>query len=92
MHLGLDFLLHHDDGRAHFWPVTNWIFQSPVSYWDGRHYGNIVGPLEIAMSLLCCAVLWRRFATGWMRALIGALAVAEAMPVIMFGIMFAGST
>ena len=32
LHLVLDFGLHHDDGRAHFWPISNWIFASPVSY------------------------------------------------------------
>jgi hypothetical protein len=90
LHLGLDFLLHHDDGRAHFWPVTNWIFESPVSYWDRNHYGNIIGPLEILASLLCCAVLWRRFTGRWMRVLIAVLGVLEFAPVVIFTIMFAG--
>ena len=92
LHLGLDFLLHHDDGRAHFWPVTNWIFMSPVSYWDGDHYGNIVGPLEIAASLLCCVVLWRRFSGIAMRGVIVALGVMECAPFIVFTIMFAGGS
>jgi len=83
-----DFLLHHDDGRAHFWPVTNWIFQSPVSYWDGRHYGNIVGPIEILASLVCCVVLWRRFKGIGMRLLIAGLGALEFAPVILFAIMF----
>ncbi len=41
LHLGLDFLLHHDDGRAYSWPLTTWKFQSPVSYWDPNHYALI---------------------------------------------------
>ncbi|MEM9786988.1 MAG: cobalamin biosynthesis protein CobQ [Pseudomonadota bacterium] len=90
LHLGLDFLLHNDDGRAHFWPITNWIFQSPVSYWDGDHYGNIVGPLEVLLSLICCGVLWRRFVGTGMRVLIVALAIAEAAPVFIFWMMFGG--
>jgi hypothetical protein len=61
MHLGFDFLLHHDDGRAHFWPLSNWIFQSPVSYWDPAHYGTWVGMIEISVSLILCVVIWRRF-------------------------------
>lgn len=32
LHLALDFPLHNDDARAHFWPLTNWKFISPVSY------------------------------------------------------------
>lgn len=91
LHLFGDFALHHDDGRAHFWPATTWIFQSPLSYWDPRHYGNIVGPLEITASLACCVLLWRRFRGRWMRTLIGLLAVAEALPAIVFGLMFTGS-
>ena len=57
LHLGFDFLLHNDDGRAHFWPLSNWVFQSPVSYWDPDHYGNIAGSIEVALSVLCCGVL-----------------------------------
>ena len=90
LHLGLDFLMHHDDGRAHFWPLSDWIFQSPVSYWDPRHYGSLVGPIEIAVSLVCFGVLWRRYVGKAMRGLIAILALAEAAPIIIFGIMFAG--
>ncbi len=90
VHLGLDFLLHNDDGRAHFWPITNWIFQSPVSYWDADHYGNIMGPVEIILSLGLCVLLWRRFVGLWMRGLIVALGLMELAPVIVFTIMFAG--
>jgi len=90
LHLGLDFLLHHDDGRAHFWPITNWIFQSPVSYWDSNHYGNIVGPIEALSALVACVWLWRRFHGRWIRALIVALGVMECLPIVIFSIMFAG--
>ena len=90
LHIGLDFPLHHDDGRAHFWPLSTWVFQSPVSYWDRAHYGQIVGPIEIGLSLILCGVLWRRF-TGWvMRSFITVLAVAEAAPVFIWMFVFAG--
>jgi hypothetical protein len=91
LHLGMDFLLHHDDGRAHFWPLTTWKFQSPVSYWDPNHYGRIVGLIEIAVSLALCAVLWRRFRGRAMRGLIALLALAETVPAIMFSLMFAAT-
>lgn len=88
LHLGLDLAFHHDDGRAHFWPVTDWIFQSPVSYWDPDHYGQIVGALEVAAALACAVLLWRRLrARGW-RALIALLALAELLPLIVWAIMF----
>ena len=88
LHLGLDFLFHHDDGRAHFWPLTNWIFESPVSYWDPNHYGRIVGALEVAVSLLCCAVLWRRFRHWSMRGLTLILGGMEFAPFVIWAIMF----
>ena len=87
-HLGLDFLFHHDDGRAHFWPLSNWIFESPVSYWDPNHYGTIVGAIEVALSLLCCGILWQRF-KGWlMRALTVILGAMEFAPFVIWAIMF----
>ncbi|CUI27874.1 hypothetical protein [Cognatishimia activa] len=61
LHLLGDLPLHHDDGRAHFWPLTNWIFESPLSYWDTRHHAGIIGPLEFLLCLGCAiAILWQR--------------------------------
>lgn len=90
-HLGLDFLFHVDDGRAHFWPLSTWIFESPVSYWDRNHYGGIVGAVEVLMSAVLCVWLWRRFKTRLMRVIIAALAVTEVAPSIMFALMFGGN-
>lgn len=91
LHVVLDFLLHHDDARRHFWPLSDYVFVSPVSYWDPAHHGLIVGPIEVAVCLALSVVLWRRF-PGWLpRALIVLAMVAEASPAVMFGLMFAGS-
>ena len=90
LHLVFDFALHHDDARRHFWPITDFVFTSPVSYWDPRHFGNIFGPLEIAVSLLLCVVLWRRFKGWFARSLIVAAALAEMLPGLMFMMMFRG--
>ncbi len=75
LHLALDFPLHHDDGRMHFWPLSRWIFESPVSYWDDRHFGHIVKPLESAMALALLALLWRRFQRRWPRLVIAIAAL-----------------
>ena len=45
LHLICDFALHHDDARAHFWPISNWRFESPLSYWDSNHRAALVAPL-----------------------------------------------
>ena len=54
-----DLFLHHDDGHAHFWPFSDWVFQSPVSYWDPAHYGYIAAPLETLLVLGLTIFLWR---------------------------------
>ena len=87
-HLGLDFLFHVDDGRAHFWPLTTWIFESPVSYWDPNHYGRIVGMIEMLVAAALCVWLWRRFRTILMRAILFLLAAMEIAPRILFGLLF----
>lgn len=88
LHLALDFPVHNDDARAHFWPLTNWKFISPVSYWDGRYYGHIVGRIEAAAVVICGIVLWRRFASWIIRGLVLALVGMEMVPVIAFAIAF----
>ncbi len=42
----MDLPVHHDDGHRHFFPLSDWRFASPVSYWDPEHYGRIVGTAE----------------------------------------------
>lgn len=83
LHLALDFPLHHDDGRAHFWPVSNWIFESPVSYWDHRHHAAIVGPMELALAAGCAfAIIGKQLLrkTTLAVALLLAMEVAVVVP------------
>ncbi|MBM7068272.1 cobalamin biosynthesis protein CobQ [Actibacterium sp. 188UL27-1] len=91
LHLALDFPLHHDDGRPQFWPLTNWIFESPVSYWDSRAYGNIVGPIEVVASLILCGVLWRRFKAPLSRAVIVLAVLTQISPVMIWFFVFANA-
>lgn len=79
LHLALDFPLHHDDGRMHFWPVSSWIFESPVSYWDRQHYGHIVQPLESSLALALLFMLWRRFTRRGPRVVIALVALFTAL-------------
>ena len=61
LHLATDFPLHHDDARAHFWPLTGWVFESPFSYWDSDHHAGLVAPLTLLAVLISAAVVWRRW-------------------------------
>ncbi|MGB5863817.1 MAG: cobalamin biosynthesis protein CobQ [Sulfitobacter sp.] len=58
LHLCLDFPLHHDDGRAHFWPLSSWVFESPFSYWDVGHGAGWISPLEGALCVAAAVRLW----------------------------------
>ncbi len=80
LHLSLDLPLHHDDGRPHFWPLTSWIYESPLSYWDRRHGALWVGPVEVVLVLICATiVLLRR--PGWMLSLVVVLLVSAELMV-----------
>ena len=82
VHLAGDLPLHADDAHRHFWPLSDWRFYSPVSYWDRDHYGGAFSIIEAVLGLVLCAVLWRRFAVPWVRALLAlAAAVYVAVPV-----------
>jgi hypothetical protein len=79
LHLGLDFPLHHDDGRPHFWPLSSWVYQSPVSYWDVRNGARWIGPLEVVVALICFVVVLLR-KPGWALSVAAlALITAELM-------------
>ena len=51
LHMVFDLPLHHDDGHRHFLPLSNWRFESPISYWDPKHFGRIVAPIELLGSI-----------------------------------------
>lgn len=57
VHLLCDITLHNDDARAHFWPLSDWRFFSPVSYWDTNHHAAYVAPLEGLMAALATVYL-----------------------------------
>ena len=84
LHIAFDLPVHREDGHAHFWPLSDWVFISPVSYWDREHYGNVVGPLEILLVIALIAVLWRRFHAVWVRSLLLLGVVAQAAPFVYF--------
>lgn len=88
LHLLFDFPLHHDDARRHFWPLTDWIFHSPVSYWDPSHFGNFTSVIEVGVCVVFSAVLLRYFKSRLARGLILLLACVEVAPPLMFHLMF----
>ncbi len=61
IHCVVDLALHHDDGHRHFLPLSEFRFESPVSYWDPAHYGLFGAGLEGMVLVGAGAVLWTRY-------------------------------
>ena len=82
LHVAFDLPLHAEDAHRHFWPLSDWRFASPVSYWDPAHHGRIAGLAEAAGGVALCIVLWRRHAGRAGRAALALCAAAYlAVPV-----------
>ncbi len=79
LHLVLDFPLHADDAHRHFWPLTDWRFFSPVSYWDPAYRGWLGVTVETAFALGASAVLWFRFPRPRWRLVFAALALLQGL-------------
>ena len=50
-----DLPLHQEDAHRHFFPLSDWRFFSPVSYWNPDYYGNWVSLLE-CLSVFSAAI------------------------------------
>lgn len=68
LHLAFDFPFHADDAHRHFWPISDWRFHSPLSYWDSSKFGDIVSVVEMIAGAALCVVLWRRFDSKLIKA------------------------
>jgi len=77
LHLALDFPLHTHDARQHFWPLTDWVFESPVSYWDSAAYAGVVSPIALTLSAGALVLIWSRTKVLWIRILTAALFLME---------------
>lgn len=92
LHIALDFPLHTHDARMHFWPLTDWVFESPWSYWDRRQGATIVAPIEAALCVIAAIYLWLK-RPGWLlSALIVALLAAELMVANVWVFIFSNGT
>jgi hypothetical protein len=55
-----DFPIHVEDAHRHFWPLSNYRFISPVSYWDLRYHAREVAAVELLCVSAACLWLWVR--------------------------------
>lgn len=79
LHALMDLPLHREDAHRHLWPLSDWRFESPVSYWHPSHYGQWVSLAEIALVLGGAVVLWHRHPQRRIRGLVATLAGLYAL-------------
>ena len=75
IHIAFDFPVHGHDAYAHFWPLTEWKFHSPFSYWEAHLHGRWVSLIEAIIAMIAIGILWRRFDKIWVRIVLGLLAL-----------------
>ena len=78
LHIACDLPLHREDAHAHLWPISDWHFVSPVSYWDRAHHGALFSLFELALLAGSAAWLGRRARSTWLRLALGATLLACA--------------
>jgi len=83
LHVGLDLPFHVEDAHRHFYPLSEWRFESSLSYWDPAHFGAIVALAELTLVWMSSALLWRRSRNRWVRGSLLALS-------LLYGIGWAG--
>lgn len=70
LHEITDLFLHYDDGHAHFLPFSDFIFQSPLSYWDIRHHAYAVSIVIAIAELISFVILFLRVRTKLMKIIL----------------------
>ncbi|MDB9311748.1 hypothetical protein PN462_01445 [Spirulina sp. CS-785/01] len=70
LHSCFDIPIHHDDAHRHFYPLSDYRFISPVSYWDPKHHGAIIALLEIILVCLVTPFVWTLLKTHWAKAIL----------------------
>lgn len=85
LHAVTDFPLHHDDAHRQLFPLSDYRFASPVSYWDPRHHAAWGGVVELAVTALAVAVLVRRHEDSRARAAWAALWLLNLVPFLYWG-------
>lgn len=90
LHIAGDFPLHNDDAHRHFYPFSNWRFESPVSYWDPNFYGQYWSIFEIFLLLFTGYFAYTILQTTWARTILILLVVLSVTMFLFFSFIFSG--
>ncbi|MEL6688293.1 MAG: hypothetical protein AAFP97_11830 [Pseudomonadota bacterium] len=78
LHIALDLPVHAHDAYRHFWPLSEWRFYSPISYWETDLHARWVSLIEALIVLMSVVVLWVRFPKRWVRSILAILLILTA--------------
>lgn len=80
-----DFFTHTDDAHAHFVPLTDWRFSSPVSYYRSSHFGREFSMVELVFVAFAVWWMFTRFKQWSVRI----ITILVTLPFLMrLGVMF----
>lgn len=83
-HMATDLPVHNHDAYRHFWPLSDWRFISPFSYYEREHHAVWVSLIEIVIALTSIFILWKRFPKLWVKIILGSLAAFYiALPIVL---------
>ena len=82
LHCFVDLPLHHGDGHRHGFPLSDFRFDSPVSYYDPNHFGAVGGAIELTAALVATAWVAKNTASIQMRVALIVLAAAQAVSML----------
>ena len=75
-HCLLDLPVHHDDAHRHFYPFTDYRFNSPFSYWDTRHHARIVAGVEFGLVLIATPIVMSLLKTPYTKGILVLIDIA----------------
>jgi hypothetical protein len=83
LHCLADLPLHREDAHGHLWPLSDWRFLSPVSYWDPEHGGLVFLGFELAL-LVAAPFVLRRRSRAW--GLVGGITLGVSLAFLGFAV------
>ncbi len=89
LHCAVDLGLHHNDGHAHFWPFSNWVYQSPISYWDPAYYGIYFTIFEVILTFGLIVYIYKKFQSKKWAIILLVINILCYLPIIGFYIKHA---
>lgn len=92
IHMATDLPVHGHDAYRHFWPISDWRFYSPFSYWEVDHHAGWVSVIEAALAIGSIIVICKRFPRLWVKIVLGIFAgLYVLMPVVISLAPFGGA-